>query len=156
MVVALVVTAAMAAGPAGLAEVAASSPLLMADAAAMGRLHVRVVGLRSDAGVVKIGMYASGEAYTRRQGSFRKARLPVVNGASEWRLDGVPPGEYAVMFYHDRNTNDRLDRNALGLPKEPFGFSNNARPRLGPPSYERVKFPVSGSTTTIEILAQAR
>jgi uncharacterized protein (DUF2141 family) len=101
-------------------------------------------------------MYASGEAYAKRQGSFRKAKLPIVDGACEWDVAGVPDGEYAVMFYHDRNANNRLDRNVFGLPAEPYGFSNNARPRLGPPSFDAVKFPVQGRRTTIEIAAQAR
>lgn len=120
-----------------------------------GVLYIRISGFPSSAGGVKIALYNSREAYAHRRGSLRKAYLPITHGASEWILDGLPPGEYAVTFYHDANGNRELDRNRLGFPTEPFGFSNNAKPRLGLPPFEQVKFVLSGPVTTIELRAQA-
>ncbi len=135
-----------------------ASPLYASTAVSQpetGALRVRITGLKSDEGAIKIAVYDSSEAYARRRGSFRKARLPIQAHASEWALDGIPAGEYAVMFYHDRNANNRLDRGLLGIPTEPFGFSNNAKPRLGPPPFEQAKFDVQGPLTTIDLAAQA-
>ena len=36
----------------------------------------------------------------------------------------LAPGEYALCVYHDINSNGELDTNLVGIPKEPFGFSN--------------------------------
>jgi len=36
----------------------------------------------------------------------------------------LAPGEYALCVYHDINSNGKLDTNLVGIPKEPFGFSN--------------------------------
>ena len=36
----------------------------------------------------------------------------------------LAPGEYAFCVYHDTNSNGELDTNLVGIPKEPFGFSN--------------------------------
>ena len=36
----------------------------------------------------------------------------------------LAPGEYAFCVYHDINSNGQLDTNLVGIPKEPFGFSN--------------------------------
>ena len=36
----------------------------------------------------------------------------------------LAPGEYAFCVYHDVNSNGELDTNLVGIPKEPFGFSN--------------------------------
>ena len=67
--------------------------------------------------------------------------------AFEWRPDGrevyrladVAPGEYALLVHHDENGNGRIDRNFIGIPREPIGFSNRYRPK-GPPSYSRAAF----------------
>jgi len=71
-----------------------------------------------------------------------------------WVIESLPYGEYAVMLYHDENGNDKLDKNIVGVPKEPYGFSNNARARLGLPlyeQYEQVKFLFEAEAATLDI-----
>ena len=46
----------------------------------------------------------------------------------------LQPGSYAVAAFHDINSNAKLDRQWSGFPAEPYGFSNNVRGTLGPPS----------------------
>jgi uncharacterized protein (DUF2141 family) len=45
---------------------------------------------------------------------------------------------------HDSNSNQKLDTNWIGIPKEGYGFSNNAKATLGPPSFDQVKFNLKG------------
>ncbi|MDY6857535.1 MAG: MipA/OmpV family protein [Thermodesulfobacteriota bacterium] len=54
-------------------------------------------------------------------------------------LEDVPHGEYALIVYYDENDNDLIDKNFIGIPKEPIGFSNRYEPK-GPPSYSRAAF----------------
>ncbi len=58
---------------------------------------------------------------------------------SDYVLKDIPPGEYALLAYYDTNGNDRIDKNFIGIPREPLGFSNQYRPK-GPPSYARAAF----------------
>jgi uncharacterized protein (DUF2141 family) len=58
----------------------------------------------------------------------------------------IPDGEYAIAFFIDANGNKKLDKNFLGIPKEQFGFSNNAMGTLSAPSFEQAKFRVAGNT----------
>ena len=117
----------------------------------VGELCVRVVGFKSDDGVVKIGLFNSAQRYAARAGSFKKVKLPVKDKMCLWVIDRLPYGEYAVMLYHDKNGNDKLDKNIVGVPKEPYGFSNNARARLGLPLYEQVKFLFEAEAATLDI-----
>jgi uncharacterized protein (DUF2141 family) len=55
-------------------------------------------------------------------------------------FDGLDDKEYAVAVYQDFNQNGILDRSWLGLPKEPYGFSNNPSTFFGPPGFSRVAF----------------
>jgi outer membrane protein len=59
-----------------------------------------------------------------------------------YRMVDVPAGEYALVVFHDENGNSRLDKNFIGIPKEPMGFSNSYQPK-GPPTYLRARFEVA-------------
>ena len=62
-----------------------------------------------------------------------------LDGRQVFYIRDVPRGEYALMVYHDENENGRLDKNFIGIPTEPLGFSNRYKPK-GPPSYKRAAF----------------
>ena len=47
-----------------------------------------------------------------------------------------------------------LNRNLLGIPREPYGFSNNARGSFEPAKWEDAKFVVTTAATEIEIKVQ--
>ena len=56
----------------------------------------------------------------------------------------LPPGTYAIGIFHDANLNNRLDNYFFGVPREQYGFSNDARGFLGPPSFDDAAFSVAG------------
>ena len=45
----------------------------------------------------------------------------------------VPYGEYAIVAYYDKNSNNKLDTNFLGISKEPIGTSSGSK-------FRRLKF----------------
>ncbi|MDR2936588.1 MAG: DUF2141 domain-containing protein [Rikenellaceae bacterium] len=61
-------------------------------------------------------------------------------------LSGVPAGDYAIALFQDENGNRRLDMGLTGLPLEPYGFSNDAKPVAGPPAFHACKFILDGDT----------
>lgn len=65
-------------------------------------------------------------------------------------LPDVPPGDYAVAVYHDENGNGELDKNFIGIPREPVGFANTYSPK-GPPSYRRAAITVTGDPQSIPV-----
>ena len=58
----------------------------------------------------------------------------------------LPEGKYAIALFIDKNKNNKIDKNFLGIPKEQFGFSNNAMGKLSAPSFEEAMFEVKGNT----------
>jgi uncharacterized protein (DUF2141 family) len=64
----------------------------------------------------------------------------------------LPPGQYAAVVFQDFNGNGKLDKNFLGIPKEPYGFSNDARGSAGPPKFSDAAVTLSpDGTTKIEL-----
>jgi uncharacterized protein (DUF2141 family) len=60
--------------------------------------------------------------------------------------------EYGISLFHDENGNHVLDKiGPFGIPKEPFGFSNNPKISFGPPDFSSVKFNFDHSDMVITI-----
>ena len=66
------------------------------------------------------------------------------NGVVTCRFDDVAASTIAVTVMHDRNGNGELDTNLFGIPREPYGFSNDAELRtFGPPRFSDARVPRS-------------
>ena len=59
----------------------------------------------------------------------------------------LPFGEYAITLFVDFNGNKKIDKNLLGIPKEPYGFSNNVIGNMSAPTFDQAKFVISGPTS---------
>lgn len=55
-------------------------------------------------------------------------------------------GRYAVLVVSDINSNNKLDTNLIGIPKEPVGVSRNPALRFGPPRFEDAAIDVFENT----------
>ncbi len=79
--------------------------------------------------------------------------LPAAEGSVTVSADSLAPGEYAIRLFHDQNGNGEMDANMVGIPKEPWGFSNSATGSFGPPKWKKAKFTIDGDTQqTIELV----
>ncbi len=99
---------------------------------------LEVHGLGKVEGELRIAMFNSQESYTKEP--VFAVVLPVDSTTIVWKVDELPFGEYAIAVYHDKNGNGKLDTNLVGIPKERYGFSNNARGRFGPASWDDSNF----------------
>lgn len=62
---------------------------------------------------------------------------------------GLPAGTYAISLFQDENGNGILDTAVLGIPTEKYGFNNDVRGVMGPPSYDKCSFTFSGDTILV-------
>ncbi len=69
-------------------------------------------------------------------------------------FSNVAPGHYAVQVHHDQNGNGKMDFSFFGLPKEPYGFSRDAKPMLAPPKFESASFHVVDGDVSLVITLQ--
>lgn len=61
---------------------------------------------------------------------------------------GLSAGTYAISMFQDENGNKSLDKGALGIPQEKYGFSNITK-LYGPPSFDQSKFEFINDSTII-------
>lgn len=114
-----------------------------------GELTIEVVGLKKTTGTIRIAIFASKETWLKKP--VYTAVVPAANKSLIYTKHNTPYGEYGVAIYHDVNNNDKMDRNFLGLPKEPYAFSNNARGSFGPPKWKKSKISITQPTSQFEI-----
>ena len=126
--------------------------LLPGTAANADELIVRVDNIK-EAGEIHIAIYDSAEAFEADRGEKGGAAPGITQGTIEMVEPGsviyryeLPPGTYAIGIFHDANLNNQLDNYLFGVPREQYGFSNNARGFMGPPSFDDAAFSVEGKT----------
>ena len=110
---------------------------LAAGGAAAAELSVQLENPPSS-GTVALVLFSSANTF----GDLRDpARLETytLGERDKYVLTDIPAGEYALLVYYDENDNLEIDKNFIGIPTEPLGFSNNYKPK-GPPSYSRAAF----------------
>ncbi|MEI6767105.1 MAG: DUF2141 domain-containing protein [Bacteroidota bacterium] len=107
--------------------------------AGTGDLRVFVKGIRSDNGNLRIALYNTKGTYMGDT-PFRTAIIPVDASEEIATFKDIPYGSYAVAIIHDENSNGELDKNTLGVPKEGYGFSNDAMGQYGPPEWMQSSF----------------
>ena len=99
----------------------------------------------ADTGAVMVALFDSEATYGGGR-PVGQARLDVAAGERTATFAGLPAGEYAAKAFHDVDGDGGMDVNPCGMPTEPYAFSNNAVGTMGPASWERAHFTVSGAT----------
>jgi uncharacterized protein (DUF2141 family) len=152
----------------------AKRPIPLATAAALivlplsagaGELRVTVEGISSEHGTVLIGLYDRPESFERAvEASDKEGFLvdPERFGAVALRANAamksavvfsnLEPGRYAAVAFHDENGNGKLDNSFLGIPAEPYGFSNNVQGFLGPPTFDDASMVLGDGDSAIRIV----
>jgi uncharacterized protein (DUF2141 family) len=111
-------------------------------------IHVKILDIRNSKGTVACALFDAPGGFPTDYLRSAKNIMVIKIRKSQARCDfeDIPQGNYALAVIHDENMNGKLDTNALGIPKEGYGFSNNARGVIGAPSFSAASFPYDGGT----------
>ena len=116
------------------------------------RVIVHVHGVFDDRGTLNVGLYLDPDTWMSPD--YLYARTEPVGAIGEvvtLVLPDVPSGVYGASLYQDVDGNGDFSRNALGIPTDPWGISNDAVGFFGPPSFDAAAVTVRPPTTTLDI-----
>ena len=65
-----------------------------------GKLSITVSGARNSDGVVRCALFNSAAAFPKIGQEWRGVIAPIRGGAANCVFTGVPPGTYAMAFFH--------------------------------------------------------
>ncbi|CAM1357501.1 DUF2141 domain-containing protein [Tenacibaculum halocynthiae] len=106
-----------------------------------------VVNVTSNKGKVSYALYNK-DNFMKEPVKAKSSKI--VKGKSTVVFNDVPAGEYAIVCYHDKNNNNKMDFQPNGMPIENYGASNNVM-NFGPPQYEDAKFTIIDNNVSLEI-----
>ena len=104
------------------------------------QLTINIENIEVVDGYIRIGVFNESDKFLKKGFTFKNYKIAVENSTVTIIIDDLPKGEYAFILYHDKNNDGKMNRKFIGIPKEPYGFSNNVRPKLSKPTFEECKF----------------
>lgn len=107
---------------------------------AQSSLEIQVLNLNSNEGSVAL------ELLDENNETVKAITGKIANKKCNIIVSDLKDGKYAIRYFHDENSNDELDTNWIGIPKEGYGFSNDAYGNFGPKDFTEWLFEVSGDT----------
>ncbi|KSB89375.1 hypothetical protein AS593_13935 [Caulobacter vibrioides] len=120
---------------------AAATTSAQTQAQAQAGLTLTFPGLKAHTGALQVAVYDNAQAWKGGK-AVTSVTVPATEAEPSIRLD-LPVGTYALRVFHDVDGDGRLGTNPFGLPVEPYGFSNDAKVNMGPPSFEAAAFTVA-------------
>ena len=124
--------------------------------AAGDTISVAVTALRSDEGTVRCFLYDNGDGFPDSSAHViaKAVALPAARAAT-CKFAGIPRDrDYAIVILHDENNDNIFQKGPFGIPKEGYGFSNNATARFSAPSWDDTRFHVTAGAITLAIAMQ--
>lgn len=118
-------------------------------------LNLKFSGIKNTTGKILIGVFnKTHKDFPDDKYIFKKFESKITSKDMEYKIASIPCGKYSIAVIHDENSNKKLDKNMIGIPKEGFGFSNNPGASAGPPAYENAEFTLPKDTNEMEITLQ--
>jgi uncharacterized protein (DUF2141 family) len=109
-------------------------------------IHVKILDIRNSTGTVACALFESPTGFPSEflHSATNVMIIKIRKSQARCDFEDIPPGTYAMVVIHDENMNGKLDTNALGVPKEGYGFSNDAKKLLGTPPFSDASFLYDG------------
>lgn len=131
----------------------ASAEVNTNDPAAANTLTLEITGVREAEGRMACALFWQNKGFPRKhRRALRRTWVEVEGDTVTCVFKRTGLGEYAASVFLDLNKNGKLDTNAIGSAREPWGVSKNATSkRQGPDLYKEAKFNYEGGEVTLSI-----
>ncbi len=103
-------------------------------------ITIKITGINELKGVIRVGLFNNEFDFPKAGNEYRIEDVDVNSNEVVCTFNNLPEGNYAIALYQDINDDRNCNLNLLGIPKEPYGFSNNVKPFLRSPSFDDAKF----------------
>lgn len=113
-------------------------------------LSIEITIKKHQKGFLFLSLFNDEEKFMHQ--AYKSKKVVIQDKKVTITFKNIEKGEYAFSMFHDVNGNSKLDKNFIGIPKEPYAFSNNQKGRFGPPSFNNAKIKIDqNKTVTVKI-----
>jgi uncharacterized protein (DUF2141 family) len=115
-------------------------------------LMITVTNIKEVTGNMRVGIYKSTNDFPDESDTYKNKIYKISKtGTITLKISDLPYGNYAIAVYQDKNKNGTMDKNFVGVPKEPFAFANNVKPRFSAPNFEDCEITYSESNHEMKV-----
>jgi uncharacterized protein (DUF2141 family) len=108
-------------------------------------LEIKVTLPEDATGKLYLVVYNNKADFLGEKGELTVYELAELRDHPTIKIDKVKEGTYAFVAFIDENNNGVMDKNRLGIPKEPIGFSVSKMGLFGPPSFKKASYQIPGT-----------
>ena len=98
-------------------------------------ITLEILNIKDITGEMVVSVYNTDRNWLIEGKEYWKKSFEVTSSAMEVKIENLPSDNYAIALFHDVNSDAEFNTNKLGIPAEPYGFSNNVRPILKAPPF---------------------
>jgi uncharacterized protein (DUF2141 family) len=113
--------------------------LLSVKAFSQSTVEVTITNIKEVKGAIRVALFTEDENFPDNK-PIKGHVVKTTGKTMKVIFENVTDGMYAVSIIHDENENEKLDTGFMGIPKEGFGFSNDAMGTFGPPKFKEASF----------------
>lgn len=105
-------------------------------------VKVEISGFRTTTGRLYVSIYKDQASFLKigKETATNVVRVNKNDTLLQTCFSGLTPGWYAIALYHDEDDNNQMNTGLFGIPLEPYGLSNNFRPRFSYPKFNQCSF----------------
>jgi uncharacterized protein (DUF2141 family) len=111
-------------------------------------ITLHISNIQANAGDLRIAVH--NRANFLKQ-SYVTTKVVAATGSELTVAFQLGEGEYSFAIIQDYNRNGKMDSNMFGVPQEPYGFSNQVRPKFRAPTFDESKIFVKNTPQSINI-----
>lgn len=124
--------------------------VLYATAQVGATLTITLEGGKPGEGEFVVGLFDAEDKWLKEVKRESRVRVDA-DGKAVVIFEDLPAGNFAISTYQDRNENGKIDT-FLGIPREPYAFSNGARGMFGPAKFDEAAFEFGAEDQDLAIL----
>ena len=117
-------------------------------------LTITIKDVRNHKGQLIFGVFKTKDGFPIESKKSVNWQIKKIDADTVTFTCDLPPGRYGASVLHDENSNNQMDKNFAGVPKEGYGVTNNPKPKLRAATFEESRFDLPAEGKTLEISVQ--
>lgn len=114
-------------------------------------LTLNVDNLKSPTAPVIVGLYGIHNKFPDPKDQLKEYRFVPNGDQLTVEITDIEYGVFAIALYQDVNGDGKINKNMLGVPTEPYAFSNNVKPVVKAPQFKNCKFEYNDEKNVVNI-----
>lgn len=120
-------------------------------------IALEVHNVRKAVGVITVDLHDDNpDGFLNKTGLVSRIRQKAEKDVTQICIPVKEAGTFAIAIYHDKDANQKFNKNWLGIPSEPYGISNDPKIGLSAPPHHKAAFQVNGPGTPAKITLRGK